>query len=118
MRRMVGLGLAVALGGCGVRPAHEAAYTGALPGCGLAAATLTRIGGAFAFAPGDGALIVRGTVAPDGSYAGTLNTQPPGKSPFLLSLRGTIGEESAALDYTTPRCHAQATLARVHRSLL
>jgi hypothetical protein len=110
--------LVVALGGCGGRVVHQDRYTGSLPGCGLAAATLTRAGDQFAFAPGDGVLTIRGTIAPDGSIAGTLNTQPPDKPAFLLSLHGTIGAASATLDYATPRCHARGTLVRASPGLL
>jgi hypothetical protein len=114
-RAAVAFAAALALAGCGAaKQAHEARYTGALPECGLAAATLTRQGEAFAFAPGDGALVIRGAVAADGGFAGTLNTQPPGKPPFELSVHGRIAEETAMLDYATPRCHTHGSLARVH----
>ncbi len=92
-------------------------YTGTLPGCGLGASTLTRQGEKFAFAPGDGVLSILGPVAPNGGFAGTLNTQPPDKPAFSLSVHGTIGEDTAVLDYMTPRCQAHATFARVHPPL-
>jgi hypothetical protein len=113
----VALTLAV-LGGCGLAPAgHEVRYTGALPECGSSAATLTRQGSEFVFAPTDGSLVIHGIVAADGGFAGQLNTQPPGKPPFLLAVTGHLADESATLSYSTPRCRAEATLARVHMGL-
>ena len=109
------LTLAFALDGCGA--VGQLHYTGALPGCGLATATLTQHGDAFVFTPGDGVLMISGAVAADGSFTGALNTQPAGKPPFLLSVHGRIGVEQATLDYTTPRCTAHATFARVHPPL-
>jgi hypothetical protein len=107
------------LSGCAAgKVAHEVRYTGALPGCGLTAATLTRLASGFSFTPGDGVLTIQGTVAADGSFAGTLNTQPPTKPPFPLTVRGQFEGERATLDYSTPRCHDSATLARVHPPLL
>jgi hypothetical protein len=119
MWRVAGLALTLALGGCASgKMAHEVRYTGPLPGCGVNAATLTRLAGSFAFAPGDGVLTIQGTVAANGSFAGTLNTQPPTKPPFLLTVNGRFEGERATLDYATPRCRAAATLARVHPPLL
>jgi hypothetical protein len=124
---LLGLALAGCSGGglslsrimpAGAPSGHEVRYTGALPGCGLAAATLTRRDDQFSFTPGDGVLTMLGTVAPDGGFSGSLNTQPPGKPPFLLSVTGRIAEEQATLDYATPRCRAAATFSRVHPSLL
>jgi len=115
-------GLALGLVGCGgggmSRAAHQTRYVGALPGCGLPEATLVRQADQFAFTPGDGVLVINGAVAADGRFSGTLNTQAPDKPPFLLIVRGQIGPEQATLDYTTPRCHATATLKRVHPELL
>ncbi len=105
------------LSGC-TAGGEGARYSGALPGCGLAAATLVRTDDRFSFSPDDGALTILGTVAADGAFAGTLNTQPPDKAPFVLSVRGRISSEQASLDYATPRCRASAPLARVHPPLL
>ncbi len=104
------------LAGCGaVAPAApEARYAGALPDCGGPAASLSRRGDVFAFAPGDGSLVIRGRVQGDGGFAGALNTQPPGKPAFVLTVRGRLTEDAATLRFATPRCHADATLARVH----
>ena len=109
----------LALAGCGGPAApHPLRYTGALAGCGLAAATLAQQGPAFTFTPGDGVLTIGGSIGADGSFQGTLNTQPAGKPAFVLQVRGRIAGESATVDYTTPRCHAHATLTLVHPALL
>jgi len=116
---MAGVSMAVVPTLCGCAPGGEGArYSGALPGCGLAAATVVRTDDRFAFSPGDGALTIVGTVAADGGFAGTLNTQAPDKTPFVLSVRGRIASEQASVDYATPRCRASALLARVHPPLL
>jgi len=98
----------------------EIRYAGTLSGCGQSnPATLTRIRGAFAFAPSDGVLVLRGTVAADGSLSATLNTQPPTKPPFLLTVHGHATTEAATVSYTTPVCpEATATLTRVRRGWL
>jgi hypothetical protein len=104
----------LALGGCGYGPApHLVRYVGPLPSCGLATATLARQGPGFAFSPGDGVLSIQGAVAADGGFSGTLNTQAPDKPAFLLTVSGRIAEDSATIDYATPRCRAHAVLARV-----
>ena len=110
------MGLAMAaLAGCGGQATpHPLRYTGALPGCGLAAATLARQGDSFTFTPGDGVLTIPGKIAADGGFSGSFNTQPPGKPPFVLSVAGRIDADLATLDYTTPRCRAHATLTVVH----
>src|SRR5206468_3137486 len=92
-------------------------YTGTVNGCGAAAATFTRVGGQFAFAPTDGVLILRGTVAADGAFAGSLNTQPPGKAPFVLAVSGKVDAETVALSYRTPQCQVAATLTRAHSGI-
>ena len=92
--------------------------TGTLAGCGPATpATLTRAGDAFAFSATDGVLVLHGTTAADGTLAATLNTQPPSKPPFLLTVNGRAAAESVTPSYVTPRCTAAGTLTRVHPSL-
>ena len=119
MRRLAGLGAVFALAACAVGgTAGQVRYTGALPGCGLVAATLTRHGDSFVFTPGDGVLTIEGAIATDGKFAGTFNTQAPGKPAFLLTVQGRIENEQVTLSYVTPRCSAQATLSRVHPPLL
>jgi hypothetical protein len=114
---LLSVAAALVLSGC--EPAGEGVrYIGSLPGCGLAAATLVRTADRFAFSPDDGALTIAGAIAADGGFAGTLNTQPPDKAPFVLSVSGRMAGEQASVTYTTPRCRATATLARVHPPLL
>lgn len=103
-------------------------YAGDLSGCttGPAArATLVRIGEHFSFAPSDGALVISGPVAADGSFSGTLVTAPghqgsPGKAvpPFTLTVSGTIGDEAAEGSYATPRCHTAFHLPRIGATLV
>jgi hypothetical protein len=109
---------ALLLGGCGGGAVRSGRYTGALPACGLSAATLIQQNDKFAFTPGDGVLTIAGAVAADGHFTGELNTQPPNKPAFVLHVQGTIGDEGATVDYLTPRCHALATFVRVHPPLL
>ena len=121
LRQLALLGIVAVYGlaGCGTAGTREIRYAGRLAGCGPATpATLTRIGDGFAFAPSDGALILRGRVAADGAFEGALNTQPPGKPAFALTVRGQVGPDGVALSYATPRCAASATLARVRPDLL
>ena len=80
------------------------------PWAALALLALVTAGLLLSFAPGDGALILRGAVAADGGLAGELNTQPPGKPPFLLTVHGHLDEARATLTYATPRCTTTATL--------
>jgi hypothetical protein len=104
--------LAAALAGCGAPLSAQRRYGGTLSGCGAPlAATLMAQGGGFAFAPGDGVLVIRGTVAADGTLQGRLNTAGPGRPPFVLSVSGRIVGAAATLSYATPRCTAQGTLA-------
>jgi hypothetical protein len=93
-------------------PGNDARYIGALPGCGLGASTLAHHADHVAFTPGDGALVLQGAVGPDGGFAATLNTQPPGKPEYLLRVSGRIAGDQARVEYVTPRCHATATLTR------
>ena len=108
--------LALAVCACAAR-AHEQRYTGALDGCGISTATLNRQGDEAAFTPGDGVLVLRGTVGADGSLIATLNTQPAGKPPYMLKVQARFAGESAAVTYTTPKCTAQGSLALVHPGL-
>ncbi len=124
--------LSLLASGCGAATPATVRYTGQSPACGRSegggtTATLTRLGRGFAFAPYDGVLVVRGTVAPDGSLAGTLALRPmragaPGtKSPAAaqaISVTGRIGGEAATLAYAAPGCTTTLTLARAHPPLL
>jgi hypothetical protein len=114
-------GVAVEIGACGGgagSAAHQIRYVGALPACGLPEATLVRQADRFAFTPGDGVLVIDGVISADGRFSGKLNTQAPDKPPFLLTVQGHIEEEQVTLEYNTPRCHAAATLSRVHPAVL
>ncbi len=111
--------LLVFLSECGADISAQRRYTGSLAGCdGTMTATLTLIGNQFAFAPANGALVIRGTVAANGSLSGSLDTQPAGKPPYLLTVAGTAAREAVTLTYVTPRCTAQGTLALRPASLL
>ncbi len=109
--RMLGTGMLVlvlAVAGCAAAPRR---FAGTLAGCGAPlTATLTRAGDAFAFAPGDGPLVLRGQVAADGTLSGSLNTQPPGKPAYMLAVAGRLAPGGATLTYTTPRCTATGEL--------
>ncbi len=120
MRWMLIAGGLLALASCGTPVTRESRYTGQITGCGPATpATLARAEDTFTFAPSDGVLVLRGKVAADGSLTATLNTQPPGKPPYVLSVSGHIDPEAVTLRYATPTCKAApATLARVHMPLL
>jgi len=117
MKAWICVALVLAVAGCG-GSVHLVRYTGALPGCGLRAATLSRQADSFIFTPGDGVLEIPGHIAADGSLSGTLNTQPADKPAYRLSVSGHIADEQASIVYATPRCSAPATLARVHPPLL
>jgi hypothetical protein len=108
-----------ALGAGGRQPAEQR-FTGQLIGCGggATAATLTRTGDAIAFAPDDGVLVLRGTVAADGTFTARLNTQPAGKPAYLLTAAGQVGEDGATVSFAAPTCaRATATLTRVRGGL-
>ena len=107
------------LAGCTTALSEQTRYHGTLAGCGAPMpASLVRDKAAFAFAPGDGVLVIKGTVAADGGVSGTLNTQPPGKPPFALSVRGRLDPAGAELTYATPRCQASGRLPAVAASIL
>jgi hypothetical protein len=107
------------LAGCGAHLAEETRYRGTLAGCGAPMpASLIAKGNAFVFAPGDGALVIKGEVGADGAFAGSLNTQPPGKPPFLLRVQGRLDPAAAEVAYATPRCQASGRLAAAPVSAL
>jgi hypothetical protein len=108
---MLTLLVGISLCGCGVAPPPGARYHGHLEGCGAASATLTRQGGRIAFAPADGVLVLRGAVAADGvGFAASLNTQPAGKPPYLLSVSGRFAATTAQVEFVTPRCRVSGML--------
>jgi hypothetical protein len=114
---------------CGVPFAHQSRYVGNLPGCTIGPsvqATLVQAANRFSFAPSDGALVVMGSVAPDGSFAGSLVTNPPGRDrqgragteAFTLTVTGRIEGNAASGTYVTPRCSTAFRLPRIGDSLL
>lgn len=105
---------------CSAQLSVEQRYVGTLSGCGAPqTATLVRRRAAFAFTPAtDSPLVVRGSVAKDGTIEGQLNTQPPGKPPYLLGVTGTLGPRQASVTYVTPRCTASGRLDLRPKTLL
>ena len=113
----------------------SARYTGPAPECGRiegggTTATLSRLGGSFAFAPYDGSVVINGKVAPDGTLSGTLALRPAEEKPEsgtaphaprppqLVSVSGRLTPETATVRYAAPDCTAQLALTRVHPPLL
>lgn len=113
----------------------SARYAGPAPECGRiegggTTATLSRLGGSFAFAPYDGSVVVNGKVMPDGTLSGTLALRAaeekpesgaaphPPHPPQMVSVSGRLTPETATLSYAAPGCAAQLALARVHPPLL
>jgi hypothetical protein len=116
---MVVITVLVLVAGCSVPATLQRRYVGELAGCeGATTATLTRIRNQFAFTPADSALVIRGTIGPDGTLAGSLDTQPAGNPAYVLAVSGQIGDDSARVTYATPRCTARGTLARRRISVL
>lgn len=109
--------------------AHQTRYVGNLPSCAAgpgAQATLVQAADRFSFVPSDGALVVSGSLAPDGSFAGSLVTNPPGRDrqghagseAFMLMVSGRIEGDAASGTYVTPRCHTAFLLLRTVNPLL
>ncbi len=108
---------------------RQTRYVGNLPSCTVgpdAQATLVRAADRFSFAPSDGALVVSGSVAPDGSFAGSLVTNPPGRDrqgrtsteAFALTVTGRIEDEVVSGTYVTPRCRTEFRLSHIAGTLL
>ena len=125
------MGGCLTVAGCGALLANQTRYAGDLLGCTTgpgSRATLVRVADRFSFAPSDGVLVISGTVAADGSFAGSLRTDPPGRDrppgagtatpPFTLSVTGRIDSEAASGEYVTPRCRTTFRLPRIGPSLL
>ena len=115
----------LAISSCGMPLTLESRYAGALQGCAggsATRATLVRQANHFSFAPSDGALVISGTVAADGSFSGALVTSPSrhdqeGRSgtaaqAFALTVTGHLDGGAATGTYATPRCHAAFYLPR------
>lgn len=118
--RTIALIVMMCLASCSASLSVEHRYVGTLSGCGAPqTATLVRRRTTFAFAPDtDSPLVVRGSVGQDGTIKGELNTQPPGKPPYLLSVTGTLGPRQASVSYVTPRCTASGRLDLRPKTLL
>jgi hypothetical protein len=65
---------------------------------------------AAAFTPNDGTLILRGAVNEDGEVRAALNTAPPTKPPYLLTLEGRLNGDAFNGLYRTPLCTYKADL--------
>jgi hypothetical protein len=100
---------------------RQARYTGTLTpetACGMAGrATLTVMDGRATFAANDGALLVPGEVAPDGTLSGRLVLTGADRKPYPLTLEGTVTEEVATGSYVTPRCRFALLLTRTRTGL-
>ena len=111
-RVVMGTIMLATLAGCSPSLTVQRRYVGTLQGCDATmTATLTRIGNDFVLAPSDGSLLIRGTVAADGSLTGVLNTQPGSKQPYLMKVTGHAEASAVTVTYVTPHCTAQGTLA-------
>lgn len=134
MRRTCMAMSALLLSGCADELAKQHRYIGQAPACaagGGITATLVRNGRTFAFAPSDGSLVVNGTVAPNGTFSGTLalrssqpapetpTAQPSApKTPQILSASGTLTDQNASVAYAAPGCQAKVMLYRVYPTVL
>ncbi len=110
----------MSIAACSAPLSVEQRYVGTLNGCGAPqTATLVRRRTSFAFAPDTaGPLVLHGSVGQDGTIDGGLNTQPPGKPPYLLRVTGTLGPHQASVSYVTPRCTATGQLDLRPKTLL
>ncbi|APH55204.1 putative secreted protein [Granulibacter bethesdensis] len=64
----------------------------------------------FTFAPADGALRLSGLVGANGTIQASTNTQPPGKTPYIVTLHGVLGKDSFNGTYETPLCLSAVAL--------
>ena len=129
------VGILLALASCSLGP-PSGRYAGPSPSCasvgdiGGPSSTLMRMDDQVAYAPTDGALVVKGLLGPTGSFAGSLavrGASAPGASApaaaqsgnvHVLSIAGRLDGEQATVTYTAPGCQATVTLSRVHPGLL
>ena len=110
--------LGTVLCGCAGGAGDSARYAGASPTCpgGFGAlASLVRTGRTFAFAPSDGAVVIRGKAEADGRFSGTLALKPADSKtkPLVLSAAGVTGAEEASVTYEAGPCRASLLLPRV-----
>ena len=121
----------LAAAGCSTPLAVQSRYAGDMQGCMTgprARATLVRQSDRFSFAPSDGALVISGNMAPDGSFSGSLVANPArhdhedhsgtGAPPFTLTVTGRIEGGVAIGTYASPRCSAGFRLPRIEATLL
>ncbi|MGC8524329.1 MAG: hypothetical protein ACP5M5_08585 [Acidibrevibacterium sp.] len=118
---MRGLGAALAclaLGGCATigkelsTQAYDQRYTGEIQPMGgvhctdsMPATLVTRAADlSVVFTPNDGALVIRGSMSRDGQVLARLNTAPPNRPPYLLSLEGRVEKAGFSGVYQTPQC--------------
>ena len=116
---------------CATPLAVQSRYAGDMPACTTGPAgraTLVRQADHFSFAPTDGALVISGRVDPDGSFTGTLVSNPSrhdqeghagsAAQPFTLTVTGRLDVAAATGTYQTPRCRTAFRLPRIEASLL
>ena len=118
---MRGLGAALAclaLGGCATignelsTQAYDQRYTGEIQPMGgvhctdaMPATLVTRAADlSVVFTPNDGALVIRGSMSREGQVLARLNTAPPNRPPYLLSLEGRLEKAGFSGVYQTPQC--------------
>jgi hypothetical protein len=106
-------------------------YAGPVPDCAggtQARATLVRVHDRFSFTPSDGTLVISGSVAPDGSFTGSLAPVRSGRGEpgqagapaprFTLTVSGRLDRMAASGTYATPRCSTNFRLPRIDATLL
>ena len=121
----------LAAAGCSTPLAVQSRYAGDMRGCTTgpsARATLVRQADRFSFAPSDGALVISGNVATDGSFSGSLVANPArhdhedhsgtGAHPFTLTVTGRIDDGAATGSFASPHCSAGFRLPRIEATLL
>jgi hypothetical protein len=76
--------------------------------------TLTVQGDRVGFAPDDGALVIHGTIAPDGTVTARRDEPGANGKPYPMGLQAKQQGDSVAGTFTTPRCQYNVALTRVH----
>lgn len=117
--RLASLALALlALGGCGTignalsTQSYDQRFTGEIFPIGgvhctdqMPATLVTRAADlSVVFTPNDGALVLRGSMSREGQVLARLNTAPPSRPPYLLTLEGRIEKGVFSGVYQTPQC--------------
>jgi hypothetical protein len=108
--------LLLLLPGC-VSLSRQARYTGTMTptaGCTTPGkATLTVIEGQANFAPNDGALVLPGTVAQDGTLSAAVENKGSDGKPYRMVVQGKVDSDHAEGVFATPRCRYALDLKRV-----